>query len=132
MFDYREGDLVKHPNRPEWGVGRVRDASPDGQVTVNFSREGWKKLHLGRVSFTLVKMKKTKDAVEQYHREFLALVGKPYGGVRMPQHRRTRRTAHCYNCTTQIDNAVEAECVTCGWIICWCGACGCGYYGRGA
>jgi hypothetical protein len=26
-----------------------------------------------------------------------------------------------------LDNAVDVECVACDWIICVCGACGCGF-----
>jgi hypothetical protein len=36
------------------------------------------------------------------------------------------RMAYCWNCKGKIDNSLDAECDTCGWILCHCGACGCG------
>ena len=40
---------------------------------------------------------------------------------------KTLRAAHCWACHHPIDNQSMYECVSCGWIICFCGACGCGY-----
>lgn len=33
------GTLVRHPNRPDWGVGQVQ-SNIDGRITVNFPDEG--------------------------------------------------------------------------------------------
>ena len=33
------GMLVKHPEKPEWGIGQVQ-SNIDGKVTVNFREEG--------------------------------------------------------------------------------------------
>ncbi|MGB3245419.1 MAG: DUF3553 domain-containing protein [Sulfitobacter sp.] len=33
------GMLVRHPDRPEWGIGQVQ-SNIDGKVTVNFRDEG--------------------------------------------------------------------------------------------
>jgi hypothetical protein len=41
------------------------------------------------------------------------------------------RITHCYNCKHHLDNTIDVECVGCGWIICSCGACGCGYSDAG-
>ena len=38
-----------------------------------------------------------------------------------------RRTPHCYDCGSSLDNEVDLECSRCAWIICSCGACGCGH-----
>ncbi|VVQ16107.1 hypothetical protein [Pseudomonas fluorescens] len=40
---------------------------------------------------------------------------------------RPHRVTHCFLCKHPLDNAVDAECTTCGWIICMCGGCGCVY-----
>jgi len=40
-----------------------------------------------------------------------------------------RRVTRCFNCKRQLDNDVDVECSACGWIVCHCGACGCGYSG---
>ena len=60
------------------------------------------------------------------HKEILAQLGLPYKGLR-PATQRYRRVTHCYACRQHLDNSVDVECVTCGWILCTCGACGCGY-----
>lgn len=41
-------------------------------------------------------------------------------------YRRARHT-HCYACRRDIDNLTFYECTRCEWIICLCGACGCGF-----
>ncbi|MCS6924492.1 MAG: hypothetical protein NZ578_01195 [Candidatus Binatia bacterium] len=41
---------------------------------------------------------------------------------------RVPRTATCWRCSRDLDNAVDPECGQCEWIVCPnCGACGCGY-----
>jgi hypothetical protein len=37
------------------------------------------------------------------------------------------RVTNCYDCRKYIDNVTLGECTRCGWIVCTCGACGCGY-----
>lgn len=130
-MEYKPGDLVKHPKRPDWGVGRVDLAGADGVISITFSRAGAKQLHLKRVPLQLEKLRRTIDSIIIYHREFLEFLGKPYKGTRSSQGTRNRRITHCYSCKSHLDNSVNVECVNCSWIICWCGACGCGYAGRG-
>jgi len=65
----------------------------------------------------------------QRHRLQLQLRGQVYKGIRPPtetQDLRPRRTARCWNCHRFLDNYAEFECLACGWILCKCGACGCG------
>jgi ATP-dependent DNA helicase PIF1 len=52
-MNYRRGDHVLHPHRPEWGVGRILSAQPNGVLEIDFRDVGRKSLHMGRVSFTL-------------------------------------------------------------------------------
>lgn len=33
------GTLVRHPDRPDWGLGQVQ-SSIDGRITVNFEHQG--------------------------------------------------------------------------------------------
>jgi len=33
------GQLVRHPNAPEWGIGQVQSVI-DGKITVNFEQQG--------------------------------------------------------------------------------------------
>ena len=128
---YHEGELVRHPKCPEWGVGRVTKIGPNSEVSVAFARGGHKTLRMDSVPFTLQKLERTRDALIEYHREFLSLARRPYAGVRAPGRTKHRRVAHCYSCGSALDSATDIECVACGWIVCWCGACGCGYSERG-
>ncbi|QQA44659.1 DUF3553 domain-containing protein [Pelagovum pacificum] len=47
------GMLVRHPNRPEWGVGQVQ-SNIGGRITVNFPDEGKVVIDGSRVSLDLV------------------------------------------------------------------------------
>lgn len=63
--------------------------------------------------------------VEAKHREFLAKNGMPYLGTQ-PTTEGARAT-HCYACKVELYSVLYKECRACGWLICSCGACGCGY-----
>ncbi|MBI5584663.1 MAG: DUF3553 domain-containing protein [Deltaproteobacteria bacterium] len=45
-MDYKKGERVKHPSRPEWGPGKVLEDSRDDKVRVFFSGDGRKVLSL--------------------------------------------------------------------------------------
>lgn len=66
-----------------------------------------------------------EQLVELRHGEFLAAHGQPDSNLVRVTTR--HRSANCWNCSRGIDNEVNLECRRCGWIVCWCGACGCGY-----
>ena len=42
-------------------------------------------------------------------------------------HRGYPRSSVCYDCGEPVSSESELQCVPCGWLICYCGACGCGY-----
>lgn len=60
------------------------------------------------------------------HREYLERHGKKYAGV-SENSRRSHRATHCYACKASLDSDLHIECKSCSWLICHCGACGCGY-----
>ena len=64
--------------------------------------------------------------LEDRHKRFLQERGLPDNGVRQATNRLRHRVAHCWSCKGELDNFIDVECATCGWIICDCGACGCG------
>lgn len=69
-------------------------------------------------------------SLEEKHKKILQGLGLEWKGVRAPLKDRAvsrQRVAHCYLCKHPLDNTVDKECVACGWILCRCGACGCGY-----
>ena len=39
FFDYSLGDFVKHPDKPDWGVGQIQSVEGT-RVTVNFEHVG--------------------------------------------------------------------------------------------
>jgi hypothetical protein len=71
-----------------------------------------------------------REAIIEAHRRFLEQRSLPAQQVRLPSGR-VRRVTHCYHCKHHLDSAVDVECAACGWIVCRCGACGCGYSARG-
>jgi hypothetical protein len=66
--------------------------------------------------------------IREAHRQFIESLGIPYGGTAAVN--QNRRITHCYSCKSHLDNAIDTACNTCQWIVCSCGACGCGYSGQ--
>ena len=70
-----------------------------------------------------------EQSIAAAHEAFLRSRGLVNQGTRLGLGR--RRVTHCYNCKRHLDNAFDVACAACGWIICACGACGCGYASPG-
>lgn len=66
-----------------------------------------------------------KRAIER-HKEYLLKHGKEYSGITQGSIK-NHRVTHCYSCKAELDSSLHIECNTCNWLICYCGACGCGY-----
>lgn len=62
--------------------------------------------------------------VREVHKHFLEKRGIAYNGTSTST--KTRRITHCWSCKNHLDNEIDTECNTCQWIVCICGACGCG------
>lgn len=67
-----------------------------------------------------------QEEAAQNHRQRLERLGFVYSGARKSKGKALRIT-HCWDCKKHLDNSIELECNSCGWILCECGACGCGY-----
>ncbi len=66
-----------------------------------------------------------RETLPQRHRDFLRRRGHIYQGVQPV--RRKHRAAHCHNCKSTVDAALDFECIACGQVVCnECAACGCG------
>ncbi|MDY0037794.1 MAG: hypothetical protein RBS05_17925 [Zoogloea oleivorans] len=65
------------------------------------------------------------DAIAR-HKAYLEKLGKHYAGV-SENSTRSHRATHCYACKAHLDSDLHIECQSCNWLICYCGACGCGY-----
>jgi hypothetical protein len=74
-------------------------------------------------------VERERRSIVTAHEAFLRGRGLPNQGTRLGLGH--RRVTHCYSCERRLDNAVDVECSACGWIVCHCGACGCGYSGAG-
>jgi hypothetical protein len=62
------------------------------------------------------------------HRQHLAALGiDPTSVDSRPVAPRQHRVTNCFSCKRLLDSKVFLECSACHWIICGCGACGCGY-----
>jgi hypothetical protein len=68
-----------------------------------------------------------RETLVNRHREAIEAGGGTYLGVRASSVPRNRRITHCYSCKEHLDNSIDIECAACGWILCLCSACGCGY-----
>ena len=66
------------------------------------------------------------ELIKARHAAHLARQAEDEAARRMQKQVSRVRTPVCWNCHRQLDNRLSAECATCGWIICLCGACGCG------
>ena len=60
------------------------------------------------------------------HAQYLSSRGLTNDGTRLASSGQLHRTPPCWRCGERLDNSVDIECAACGWIICNCGACGCG------
>jgi hypothetical protein len=60
------------------------------------------------------------------HKQYLDNLGIEYKGVKQADDKK-HRVAHCWRCKGHLDNSTDVECGVCGWILCSCGACGCGF-----
>ena len=63
---------------------------------------------------------------ERRHKKLLHSLGIKYLGISYPHTTKKERATHCYSCKKELNNIIDIECNVCGWIICNCGACGCG------
>ena len=64
------------------------------------------------------------------HKSYLTSIGiKTDGELTKKGSQHRHRQSHCWACHHPVDNLHQLECSVCGWIICTCGACGCGYKG---
>ena len=69
-----------------------------------------------------------EERIRQAHRQKLIALGIDPASVKsVAVTPRAHRVTHCYNCKQHLDNKIFLECSACNWIICSCGACGCGY-----
>lgn len=92
----------------------------------------WRAVHLSAhvSAFEHAESKRIEQTIKERlenHRAFLERLGVAPAGTRPRSIYKPPRNPFCYACYEDLDSTVEFECVACGWLICQCGACGCGY-----
>ena len=95
------------------------------RVTKRFNANGLRKL-IQPKGMTQEQAVEVLDAyVTINHQNYLRKVGKPSASLR-PAERSSGRNTHCFRCKTHLESGSHFECSACGWLVCTCGACGCG------
>lgn len=87
----------------------------------------WKQKHGTTFAegFVTRKERAINNAIKK-HKKYLKKIGKEYSGVN-PNTSKRHRVTHCYACKEPLDSSFHIECNQCEWLVCECGACGCGY-----
>ena len=85
-----------------------------------------------KAAVLIVERKDRKLAINKYrnsavvrHRLRFQRMGKMYTGIRESV-KAVPRVTHCWSCKCSLTSGAFPECIACGWILCECGACGCG------
>ena len=71
-----------------------------------------------------------RKIIEENHKRFLKEKGisnPERASTFYPNDKRKKRTTHCYDCKDPLNSFDDLSCKACKWILCSCGACGCGY-----
>lgn len=68
-----------------------------------------------------------KKQIKANHIKHLESHGIDFMGTRERSKSLPRRLASCWSCKCALDSDARLECCGCGWILCSCGGCGCGY-----
>ena len=93
---------------------------------VTFKYEGLLKV----IDKEVVPESEAVSALEAYvafkHKDYLLRNRLPQAVLRHSVQCRDEST-HCYACKQTLDSSSSLQCSTCKWLVCTCGACGCGY-----
>lgn len=109
-------------------LSTIKDSSRDAAILkylVWFEKHGVGFVERDRKIKKIEAEERQKRAIER-HKEYLLEHGKEYSGITQGSNKKHRVT-HCYSCKAGLDSSLHIECNACNWLICYCGACGCGY-----
>jgi len=67
-----------------------------------------------------------EEVVRSNYANHRKTMGLPSASLNKVEKKNIRET-HCYACKKELKTNVQLECSLCGWLVCECGACGCGY-----
>tara|TARA_B100000674_G_scaffold334961_1_gene279735 strand:- start:644 stop:1273 length:630 start_codon:yes stop_codon:yes gene_type:complete len=67
------------------------------------------------------------EIISLRHKSFLKKIGYVNYNDKKTFKAKSKRKTHCYNCKEDLDSFMNLSCLDCKWILCICGACGCGF-----
>lgn len=119
----------------EYAPNYLRGRTDDAAQTLDAHKAQWPNVRaeLHRQIDEQVRLRAVAEFVEKRlqvllrHQQFVEHRGFSYKGVSAINRGKMRRVTHCYICKEPLDNAFDVECQACSWIVCKCGACGCGW-----
>ena len=79
---------------------------------------------ISRTALEQLESEPRKKAIVAAHKAFLKKHRIGHKGVRLGF--TSRAEPQCVECNQSSDGSIDLECNICGWLICVCGACGCG------
>jgi tetratricopeptide (TPR) repeat protein len=128
-----EGSMYRVGHHREQGIF-VYDPRSQGGVEISNIRlfvvkeKSMKTLALNAGLFVPVADSSSRiESVEKtFREEELEAVARGYSMLRT-----NARFTHCYSCKKDLNSMDFSLCKVCGWIRCFCGACGCEYHSRG-
>src|SRR5574341_153254 len=80
-MQFMKGDRVKHPNKAEWGLGKVLEDSVNGKARVFFKGAGEKTISLSHVALTLVTGEEAKVPILDNSKRAAPKSRKEYKGI---------------------------------------------------
>lgn len=103
-MDYKIGDVVKHPNKSDWGLGEVLGESDEDKLRVFFENAGDKTLSLKYVQLIKVEGNIADNRIRTLHSKIDESRSKYYKELSDPEFERLLTSAPRFN------NANEAAC----------------------
>lgn len=134
MTEFKKGAYVKHNTNNYKGIivgtTKISDLFEDKTNTEEYrvAISGTTDIKIASPS-NLIPLNESeiKECTIEAHKKFLNDKGIKYEGIKIKNATTRYRETHCYSCKTPINNVIDIACNNCGWILCSCGACGCGY-----
>lgn len=131
---YREKKKAWDPPDYTWATRYLESLAPDRRQVEEANLLKLKAEFLTRRSGVVDVLRREAKALREReiianHERFLAELKVAPGThwARSSGGGQSRRLTHCYSCKVSLDSAHDLQCTRCKWMICTCGACGCGY-----
>jgi len=121
------GSYVTHKTKASLGEGIVLDET-SSVATVLWPASSETHTYSKDFLITCDRASNVEITTRLHERRF-ATMSRRYVGVRLAGAHNQNRVTHCWSCMHDLLGSRDLECRSCGWLVCLCGACGCGYEG---